>query len=48
MNENNDNDYRINNEQTTTSKSPEYKKKIIGRTLNDNNTLDTEVILRFK
>ena len=40
-NENNDaNNYRINNNKTTTSKSFEYKTKVICRMLNDNNILD--------
>ena len=39
-NKNNDAiNYRINNNKTTTSKSFEYKVKIIGRTPNDNNIL---------
>ena len=39
-NENNDVDnYRINNNKTTTSEFFEYKTKIIGRTPNDNNIL---------
>ena len=45
-NENNDTDnYGINNNKTTTSKSFEYKTKIIGRTPNNNNILDAEVIV---
>ena len=45
-NENNDTDnYGINNNITTTSKSFEYKTKIIGRTPNNNNILDAEVIV---
>ena len=39
-NENNDtNNYRVNNNKTITSKSFEYKTKIIGRTPNDNNNI---------
>ena len=49
VNENNDaNNYRINNNKTTTSKSFEYKAKIIWRTPNNNNVLDTEVIVPLK
>ena len=45
VNENNDaGNYGINNGKTTTSKSFEYNAKIIGRTINDNNKLDTEVV----
>ena len=36
--------YRVNNEKTITSKSFEYKTKIIGSATIDNNTLDTEGI----
>ena len=39
-NENNDaNNYRINSNKTITSKSFKYKKKILGRTPDDNNIL---------
>ena len=41
---NNANNYSINNNKTTTSKYFEYKTKIIGRTPNDNNILDTIVV----
>ena len=41
------NDYRINNEKTTTSKS-EYEKKIIGSTLNNSSRLDAEVVVPLK
>ena len=48
-NENNDaNSYRIKNNKTTTSKSFEYKTKIIGRIPNDNNILDAEVLVPLK
>ena len=48
-NENNDaNNYRKNNNKTTTNKFFEYKTKIIGRTPNDNNILDTEVVVPSK
>ena len=48
-NENNDaSNYRINNNKSTTSKSFEYKTKIIRRTPNDNNVLDAEVVVPLK
>ena len=48
-NENNDvNNYRINNNKTTTSKSFEYKTKIRRRTPNDINILDAEVVVPLK
>ena len=48
-NENNDaNNYKLNNNKTITSKSFEYKKKIIENTPADNNTLDTEVVVPSK
>ena len=48
-NENNDaNNYRINNNKTTTSKSFEYKTKILGTTPNDKNILDAEVVVPLK
>ena len=47
-NENNNDDYRVNSEKTTTSKSFEYKTKIIGRTPADNNTLNREVVVPLK
>ena len=47
-NENNDADnFRINNNKTTTSKSFQYKKKSIGNTPN-NNKLDAEIIVPLK
>ena len=48
VNKDNDN-YRVNNDnnKTTTSKSFEYKAKIIGSTSINNNTLDTEVSVQF-
>ena len=46
-NENTDNN-NINNSKTTTSKSIECKTKIIGRIPNDDNTLDTEVVVPLK
>ena len=48
-NENNDgNNYRINNNKTTASKSFKYKTKITGRTPNDNNMLVREVVVPLK
>ena len=47
-NENNDgNNYSINNNKTT-SKYFEYMAKVIGRMPNDNNILDTEVVVPLK
>ena len=42
-NESNNDDYRVNNEKTTASKSFEFKTKIIGNTPINNNTLNTVV-----
>ena len=39
---------RINSNKTVTSKSFEYKTKSIGTTPDDNNTLDTEVVVPLK
>ena len=48
-NENNDaSNYRINNNKITASKSFENKTKIIGKTPNDNDTLDVEVVIPLK
>ena len=48
-NKNNDaNNYRINKNKTTTSKSFEYKTKIKGRMPNDNNILHAEVVVPLK
>ena len=48
-NKNNDaNNYKINNNKTTTSKSFQYKTKIRGRTPNDNNILEAEVVVPLK
>ena len=44
-NENNADNYTKNNKKTTTSKSFEYKTKIIGSTLDGNYILDTEVLV---
>ena len=41
----NSNNYRIDNDKIKRNKSFEYKIKIIGSTPNDNNTLDTEVVV---
>ena len=46
-NENNAAHIKINNSKTT-SKSFEYKKKLIGRTPNNNNILDAEVVVPLK
>ena len=46
--ENQDGGNKVNNNKTITSKSFEYKTKLIGRKLNDNNTLDTEVVVPLK
>ena len=44
--ENNDaNNFRINNNKTTTSKPFEYKTKLIGSTLNNDSRLDIEVVV---
>ena len=42
------NNNEINNNKTITSKSCEYKTKIIGRTPDDNNTLGTQVVVLLK
>ena len=42
------NNNRIDNIKTITSKSFDYKTKIIGKTLYDNNTSDTEIIVPLK
>ena len=48
-NKNNDaGNYRINNIKTTTSKSFEYKTKIIGRTSESNSTINTVAVLPLK
>ena len=47
-NENNAANNKINNHKTITSKSFEYKTKLIGSTSNDNNTLDAEVVVPLK
>ena len=45
---NNDYSNKINNNKTIASKSFEYKTKIIGRTLDANNTLNAEVVVPLK
>ena len=47
-NENNSARNKINNNKTITSKSFEYKKKLIGSTPSNNNILDTEVVATLK
>ena len=47
-NENNNNNYKINNDKAIKNKSLEYKTKILGSTPNDNNILDTEVVVLLK
>ena len=47
-NENNADNYRINNNKTITSKSFEYKTKLIGSTPNDNNTLNADIVVPLK
>ena len=42
------NNYGINNSNTTTSRSLEWKTKMIGRTIDDNNILDTENVVQLK
>ena len=47
-NENNADNYRINNSKTITSKSFEYKTKLIGSIPNDNNTLNADIVVPLK
>ena len=47
-NENNADNYRTNNNKGMTSKSFKYKTKIIESIPDDNNTLDTEVVVSLK
>ena len=44
-NENDNDNNKINNNKTITSKSFQYKTKLVGRTPNDNNTLNAEVVV---
>ena len=46
--ENNDHGNKINNNKAIASISFAYKTKIMGRTPNDNNKLDTEVVVSLK
>ena len=46
--ENNATNNRINNNKIITSKSFEYKAKLIGSMPNDNNTLDAEVVVLLR
>ena len=48
VNENNAANNRINNNKAKTSKSFEYKTKLIGTTPDDNNILDAEVVALLK
>ena len=45
VNKNNADDNKINNNKTITTKSFEYKTKIIGRKPDNNNTLGAEVVI---
>ena len=47
-NENSDDGSKINNNKTITSKSSDYKTKIMGRTPDDNGTLNAKVFVPFK
>ena len=47
-NENGNTNNKINNNKTITGKSFQYKTKIIGRTPNNNNILDAEVVVPLK
>ena len=47
-NENDNANNKINNNKTIASKSFEYKTKMIGRTPDNTNTLDTEIVFRLK
>ena len=40
--------YRINNSKTATSKSLDYETKIVRSPPNENNILETEVVVPFK
>ena len=46
--ENNNDGNKINNDKTIVSKSFKYKTNIIGRTADDNNTLNAEVVVPLK
>ena len=45
---NNADNFKTDNSKTITSKSFDYKSKVIGSTLDDNDTLDTEVVVPLK
>ena len=47
-NENNAANNKVNNNKTLTTKSFEYQTKIIGRTPDDNNTLNVEIVVPLK
>ena len=47
-NENNADNYSINKNKPITSKSFEYKSKLIGGSPNDNNTLNAEVVVQLE
>ena len=47
-NENNADNYRIDNSKTVTRESFKYKRKMIGSTSADDNTLDIEVVVPLK
>ena len=47
-NQSNTVNYRVNNQKIAASKSFEYKTKITGSTPDDNNILDTEVVVPLK
>ena len=46
--ENNNDNYGVNNEKTTASKSFEYKTNIIGTTTINENTIDAEIVVPLK
>ena len=46
--EKNDDDYKVNNGKTTTSKSFEYKTKIIGSTLVNTDAFDAEIVVALR
>ena len=45
VDENNDDDSKVNDEKRTTSKYFYYKTKVMGSTLDDNSTLDTDFVV---
>ena len=48
VNENNADNNKINNNKTIISKSFKYKTEVMGRTPDDNQTLDTEAVVLLK